>query len=191
MTSNNDENPAATDVAARAARWREHDPEAVAEARKYGAPLPSRRFLLELLADLPGPLDAASLGRMLGLDHEGQGGLRARLGAMVRDGQLVRDRRGDFGVAGRMNLVRGRISAHPDGFGFLLPEDGSDDLFLAPRQMRTLMHGDRVLARVAGIDHRGRREAPSARAPSARRWPPASAPRAAPTRARSRRATWW
>jgi VacB/RNase II family 3'-5' exoribonuclease len=57
-----------------------------------------------------------------------------------------------------MHLVRGRISAHRDGFGFLLPEDGSDDLFLAPRQMRTLMHGDRVLARVAGIDHRGRRE---------------------------------
>lgn len=142
----------------RAANWRKNDPQAAAEARKYGQPLPSRHFLMELLADFARPLDADELAQMLGLDAAERGGLNTRLGAMVRDGQLLRDRRGGYGLAERMNLVRGRISAHPDGFGFLLPEDGSDDLFLAPRQMRSLMHGDRVLARVAGIDHRGRRE---------------------------------
>ena len=142
----------------RAAHWRETDPEAAREARKYGQPLPSRRFLMELFGDFASPLKASDLSRMLELDENERGGLQTRLGAMVRDGQLVRDRRGGYGLAERMNLVRGRISAHPNGFGFLLPEDGSDDLFLAPRQMRSLMHGDRVLARVAGIDHRGRRE---------------------------------
>ncbi len=145
-------------LAARAAAWRESDPQAAQEARRYGSPLPSRRFLIELLAEFTAPLAFERLAALLELGEAEREGLRTRLGAMVRDGQLVRDRRGALGLAERMNLVRGRISAHPDGFGFLLPEDGSDDLFLAPRQMRTLMHGDRVLARVAGIDHRGRRE---------------------------------
>jgi ribonuclease R len=145
-------------LAARAAAWRQADPQATQEARRYGNPLPSRHFLIELLADVTAPLAADRLATLLGLDDAEREGLRTRLGAMVRDGQLVRDRRGAYGLAERMHLVRGRISAHRDGFGFLLPEDGSDDLFLAPRQMRTLMHGDRVLARVAGIDHRGRRE---------------------------------
>ena len=145
-------------ASSRAARWRETDPEHAREARKYAQPMPSRRFLMELFADFASPLKAGDLTRMLNLDETERGGLQTRLGAMVRDGQLVRDRRGSYGLAERMNLVRGRISAHPNGFGFLLPEDGSDDLFLAPRQMRSLMHGDRVLTRVAGIDQRGRRE---------------------------------
>ncbi len=158
MTRTDHETPFDATLAARAAAWRETDPRATEEARKYGRPLPSRQFLLELLADAAAPIAARQLARLLELDEEERDGLRTRLGAMVRDGQLVRDRRGAYGPAERMHLVRGRVSAHPDGFGFLLPEDGSDDLFLAPRQMRTLMHGDRVLARVAGIDHRGRRE---------------------------------
>ena len=145
-------------LAARAAAWRETDAQAAQEARRYGSPLPSRHFLIELLADCTAPLGSRQLAELLRLDEAEREGLRTRLGAMVRDGQLVRDRRGAYGLAERMHLVRGRISAHRDGFGFLLPEDGSDDLFLAPRQMRSLMHGDRVLARVAGIDHRGRRE---------------------------------
>jgi ribonuclease R len=57
-----------------------------------------------------------------------------------------------------MDLVRGRVSGHRNGFGFVIPDDGEDDLFLSPREMRALMHGDRVLVRVAGIDRLGRRE---------------------------------
>jgi ribonuclease R len=84
--------------------------------------------------------------------------LRRRLRAMERDGQLLRNRRGGYGLVDRMDMVRGRIVAHPDGFGFLVPDEGGDDLFLSPRQMRAVFHDDRVVARVTGIDQRGRRE---------------------------------
>jgi len=77
---------------------------------------------------------------------------------MERDGQLVCNRRGGYCVVNQTNLVAGRVIGHPDGFGFLKPDDGADDLFLSPREMRALMHGDRAVVRVTGVDHRGRRE---------------------------------
>ena len=57
-----------------------------------------------------------------------------------------------------MDWCAGRVIGHPDGFGFLVPDEGGDDLFLSPRQMRAVFHGDRVVVRVTGIDRRGRRE---------------------------------
>ena len=77
---------------------------------------------------------------------------------MERDGQVIRNRRGEFGLVERMDLIPGRIIGHRDGYGFVRPDDGSVDLFFSPRQMRSLMHGDRVIARVVKIDRNGRRE---------------------------------
>src|SRR3546814_11471330 len=57
-----------------------------------------------------------------------------------------------------MNLIAGSVQAHRDGFGFLIPDAGGKDVFLSPRQMRSLMNGDRVLVRVIGLDYKGRPE---------------------------------
>src|SRR3970282_2430366 len=48
--------------------------------------------------------------------------------------------------------------ANPDGYGFMRPEAGGDDLFLPPSEMRKVMHGDRGLPGVTGVDRRGRSE---------------------------------
>jgi ribonuclease R len=85
--------------------------------------------------------------------------LSRRLGAMARDGQVVRNRRGGYCVVNHEDLIHGRVIGHPDGFGFLKADEGGDDLFLSPREMRRLWHGDRIVARVSGVDRRGRREA--------------------------------
>ncbi|HEB94164.1 MAG TPA: ribonuclease R [Gammaproteobacteria bacterium] len=135
------------------------DPHAEREARKYENPIPSRELILELLEEAGEPLIWQQVAERLGLDdEESQIALTRRLRAMERDGQLVRNRRNAYGPLDKMDLVRGRIIAHPDGFGFLVPDDGSDDLFMGPRDMRALFHGDRVVAHVSGIDRRGRRE---------------------------------
>ncbi|CAN0132725.1 unnamed protein product, partial [Chrysoparadoxa australica] len=81
-----------------------------------------------------------------------------RLRAMLRDGQLVENRKGALGSIRRMDLVRGRVQGHRDGFGFLIPDEGGEDVFLNPRQMRLLMHGDRATARIVGRDRRGKPE---------------------------------
>jgi len=136
-----------------------HDPNAEREAQKYENPIPSREFILDYLDANGASLNREELSAGLELDtEENLEALRRRLRAMVRDGQLLCDRRGRYAPTRRLDLVRGRVVGHPDGFGFLVPDEGGGDLFLSARQMRSIMHGDRVLAHVVGVDRRGRRE---------------------------------
>jgi len=129
------------------------------EADRYKNPIPSREFIMDVLADHKGPTSRHQIAKILDL-HEPVhlNALGRRLRAMERDGQLIRNRRDSYGLVQKMKLVRGRIVAHPDGFGFLVPDNATDDLFLSAREMRSLMHNDRIVACVTGIDHRGRRE---------------------------------
>ena len=134
------------------------DPFFEREAAKYERPIASRERILEVLADT-GPIPFEPLAAGLELDDEdGLEALRRRLRAMERDGQLLRNRRNCFLPADKAQMVPGRVIGHPDGFGFLVPDEGGDDLFLSAREMRSLLHGDRAVARVTGIDRRGRRE---------------------------------
>jgi len=136
------------------------DPYQAREAKKYAKPIPSREFILSLLEDHGAPLDFEELAAALELhDSERREALSRRLNAMGRDGQVVCNRRGGYCVVNREDLIHGRVIGHPDGFGFLHPDEGGDDLFLSPRQMRRLWHGDRIIAQVSGVDRRGRREA--------------------------------
>ena len=135
------------------------DPHHDREAEKYANPIPSREYILELLAQRGAPTSFELIAEALNLgDEEQLEALRRRLRAMERDGQVIFNRHGDYGLAEKMDLVRGRVVGHPDGFGFLVPDEGGDDLFLSPKQMRSVLHGDRALACVLGVDRRGRRE---------------------------------
>jgi ribonuclease R len=141
------------------ADWQSLDPEAAREAEKYDNPIPSRELILQHLSERGSPAAREELVAEFGLTTDEQlEALRRRLRAMERDGQLIYTRRGTYAPVDKLDLIRGRISGHRDGFGFMVPDDGSDDLFLSPAQMRLVFDGDRVLARVAGLDRRGRRE---------------------------------
>lgn len=136
------------------------DPHAQREAEKYDRPIPSREFILQHLKDRAGPASFAHLSVELSLETEDeQEALRRRLNAMQRDGQLLKNRRGSYGPIDSMNLLKGRIEGHKDGFGFFIPDDGTQDLFVTQRQMSKVFHGDRVLARPAEFSQRGKREA--------------------------------
>ena len=140
--------------------WADQDPEFDREAERYGQAAPSRRFILAYLKDRGRPV---TLDKFCGAwaisDEQIREGVYRRFEAMVRQGQVVRNRREGYLPADKADLIRGRVIAHPDGFGFLTPDDGDEDLFLHAKQMRRLMHGDRILAHVRGVDRRGRKEA--------------------------------
>ncbi len=122
-------------------------------------PVPDRRQVLDLLQrrGVPLTLDAIAEAFDLPMGRERKRLFRA-LRAMQRDGELLRNRAGEYGLTERMDLVRGRVIGHRDGYGFLVPDEGGPDLFLSPRRMRSIMHGDRIVARVVGVDDRGRAE---------------------------------
>lgn len=139
---------------------RVEDPYAEREAQRYPNPIPSREYILDAVRNHKGPCTFQRLLELLGLNEPQQSeALERRLSAMVRDGQLLLNRREGYVPVNERDLVRGRVIAHPDGFGFLHPDEGGEDLFIPAKHMRALMHGDRAVMRIAGVDHRGRPEA--------------------------------
>lgn len=136
------------------------DPHAAREAERYENPVPSREMILATLDELGKPLTHPQLAHHYGIfEPEREEALRRRLIAMSRDGQLRSDRRGAYQPLHDEELIRGRVQGHKDGFGFLIPDEGGQDLILPSRQMRLLFDGDIACVRVAGYDHKGRREA--------------------------------
>ncbi len=135
------------------------DPYAQREAEKYENPIPSRELILLAIEHAGKPLSRVDIAQIFKIDIEdGLEALRRRLRAMERDGQLLFNRSQQYCLVNNKDLIVGRIIGHPDGFGFVRPDDGSDDLYLSPREMNPLLHNDRAMVRIAGIDKKGRRE---------------------------------
>ncbi len=135
------------------------DPHALREASRYERPIPSREAILGFLEKHGQLMKAEAIADELGLNAAPDfDALTKRLAAMLRDGQLIQNRRGGYGVASKLDLIPGGVIANAEGYGFLRPDAGGDDLYLSPAEMRKVLHGDRVLASVVGLDRRGRRQ---------------------------------
>jgi ribonuclease R len=125
---------------------------------KYPYPIPSREEILGVLRTSDTPLTANDIAETLSIKRQEREGFFKRLGAMERDGQIRLDKRGYYQLTHPSNFVAGRVQGHRDGYGFVVRDDGQDDLFLPNAEMQKVMHNDRVLARIVGYDRRGRPE---------------------------------
>jgi len=135
------------------------DPFLEREREQYEHPLPSREYILQVLEQHGVPVEQEDLCSMLQIEPQEEELFIRRIRAMERDGQIMRNRKRAICVMEKLDLVKGKVQGHPDGFGFLIPEDGSEDLILSAKEMHKVLHGDIVMARVGGMDRRGRREA--------------------------------
>ncbi len=135
------------------------DPFLEREREKYELPLPSREFILQVLTDQGAPVADEELLGILQIAKDEEDLFSRRLRAMERDGQIMRNRKRAICVVDKLDLVKGKVQGHPDGFGFLIPEDGSPDMFLSEKEMHQVLHGDVVMVRQSGVDRRGRPEA--------------------------------
>src|SRR5258706_3489108 len=133
------------------------DPHREREASRYEHPIPGREFILQTLAEAGVPVTDDELARRLAIKPKERDAFVKRLGAMERDGQILRNRKGAILVASKLDLIKGRVEGHPDGYGFVIADEG-EDLYLGPHEMRKVLHGDRVMVRESGVDRRGRRE---------------------------------
>ncbi len=142
-------------------KLRQSDPYANREAAKYDKPLPSRELILQVLSEEGVPLEVNQLMKLLDIGSGEREAFGKRLGAMERDGQIMQNRKGALCLTEKIHLVAGVIQGHPDGFGFLIPDDRQkcqDDIFLSAREMQQVMHGDRAMVRITEIDRKGRPE---------------------------------
>ncbi len=135
------------------------DPFLEREREQYEHPLPSREFILQILTEHGAPMIDDELLDVLHIKRDEEELFSRRLRAMERDGQIMRNRKRAICVMDKLDLIKGRVQGHPDGFGFLVPEDGSADMFLSEKEMHQVLNGDVVMVRQAGVDRRGRPEA--------------------------------
>ncbi len=135
------------------------DPHYKRELEKYGNPIPSREFILSVIRDNNAPMNRDEILTALSIRNEDQiEVMRRRLRAMENDGQLVFTKRKRYALPEKLDLFKGTVIGHREGFGFLQVDGKKDDLFIPNHQMQRVMHGDFVLAQPAGLDRRGRRE---------------------------------
>ena len=140
---------------------RNQDPHAQREAAQYETPLPSRELILQVLTEQGVPVALETLYTLLEIADAEQDIFSRRLNAMEREGQVMRNRKGLLCLPEKIEAIAGVVQGHPDGFGFLVPDDKklhADDIFLSNKEMQQVMHGDRAMVRISGLDRRGRPE---------------------------------
>ncbi len=118
----------------------------------------SAQAILRELAEAGVPLAVAEVAARLRVGKKERSAFDDCVAALERDGKILVNRKGELCIAAKLDLVTGTIQGHPDGFGFLIPDAGGDDLFLSPREMHKALHGDRASAKIVGVDRRGRPE---------------------------------
>lgn len=137
---------------------RKHDPFFARESERYGTPLPSREFVLQILEEQGIPISEIKLRKLLDITPKETEFFSRRLAAMIRAGQIMRNRKGDICVIEKLELIKGTVQGHSDGYGFLITDNEGPDLYLGPKEMHKVLDGDRVIAREIGVDRRGRSE---------------------------------
>ncbi|MPZ42027.1 MAG: ribonuclease R [Betaproteobacteria bacterium] len=114
--------------------------------------------LLSELRTAAVPLQPRDLARRVGYGNPAHAEFQQALEDLEHEGSVMQNRRGALCLVDNLDLIRGRVQGHRDGYGFLVRDDGKPDCFVGARQMHKVLHGDRVMAREIGVDRRGRCE---------------------------------
>ncbi len=137
-----------------------NDPFYEREAQKYDSPIASRELILDYLTKEAKPANLEKIAQAVSIKTEEQKeALHRRLRAMERDGQVVFTRRKCYALPEKLDMVKGKVIAHRDGFGFLRVEGKPEDYFLSPEQMTKVLQGDVILAQPLSNQYRGKTEA--------------------------------
>ena len=128
-------------------------------SKRYQHAVPDAGTILKALGERGLPMTLGQLGRCLDVRGERPvAALKKRLERMSTAGQLLVNRRGEYCLLEKIDALPGVVMAHPDGFGFMRPDDGSDDVYLPYHEMRALLDGDRVAVHLAGRGRGDRRK---------------------------------
>jgi ribonuclease R len=119
-----------------------------------------RDTLLQLIRDkVEHPATPRELLQRLKIPRDQRPTLKRLLKDLAASGDLIETRGNRYGLPDRMNLIVGKITTHPRGFGFVVPDrpvdDVQGDIYIAGSNLNQAMHGDRVMARIERVTDRG------------------------------------
>ena len=102
-------------------KLRNLDPHLEREKERYKNPLPSREYILQILQQQGIPLSEQVLQKLLDITKKEEELFNRRLTAMMREGQIFRNRKGDLCVMEKLDLVKGCLAfAYKDSVNFHL-----------------------------------------------------------------------
>lgn len=105
--------------------------------------------IIELLQERKRPLFLREISKDLNIERQWRGTLRKILRGLIKEGKIVRIPHNRYGLPEVLELVTGRVKRHPDGYGFVIPEEeGREDIFISPKDLKGVMNGDRVAVKV-------------------------------------------
>ncbi len=114
--------------------------------------------ILDIVTAAKEPLPFREIMGAFGVSKRERRHLLLLVDELVERGELVKLKGNRYAPVGLLALVTGRLSLHPDGYGFLAPEKGGDDLYIPARYLAGSMQGDRVEAAALPPRHDGKRE---------------------------------
>ncbi|QLE79542.1 ribonuclease R [Francisella sp. Scap27] len=138
----------------------QNDPNKDLEAQKYENPIPSREVILNFIKDTGLPVSIETIADALEIHKKASfDGLVFRLGAMVRDGQIAKDKYYFSALDAKPIFITSKVSADRDGRMEVFSHSLKTKVSILPAQAKMLFVGDEINAKVLGINKRSRLEA--------------------------------
>lgn len=117
-----------------------------------------REEILEVIKEADRPVALRELARGLKVKEKDKRKLKTLVSELLIEGALVKTKEQMIGLPKKMDLVTGKVSCHRDGYAFVIPEEEEGDVYIPPRHLREVMHGDKVLVRVEHVKKDGKKE---------------------------------
>ena len=118
------------------------------------------RFFRENSAE---PVQFREVMRIFGITKAGRSKFKSLMDKLVDDGELFAMKGNSYTISGDKATITGKLSTHRDGYGFVTPDGGGEDIFVPARYLRENLHGDRVEVRISSHRRDGKREGRIAR----------------------------
>jgi ribonuclease R len=107
-----------------------------------------KKNILSFMKENPYPVAVRTLGHRLGISPDQRAQLRKMVRELYKKGVILRIRGNRYGLSQKMDMVVGRIRVHPNGFAFVIPDEGGKDVYVNARSAREALDGDKVAVRV-------------------------------------------
>ena len=103
-----------------------------------------KKVILDFIRDdLYVPMKIKEMAIVLQIPREQRDELKQVLDALVEEGKISLSKRGKYSK-GQAVRLKGSFQANMRGFGFITPEDGSEDVFIAEENISGAFQGDEV-----------------------------------------------